>query len=59
MKRKNNYSPRRKWSVSQLSQMLGDNDKPCKCKCVDFKRGDADWIMCPDCGRIWIRNERK
>ena len=57
--KKKKTSPRRKWGLSQLSHMLGDDNKPCKCRFVNFKESHADWIMCPECKRVWIRNERR
>lgn len=51
----NKLSSKLNWVCSEISHQLKDDEKECDCKDLDFSITFADWMMCPDCQRIWIR----
>jgi len=54
-KMSNKLSSKLNWVCSEISHQLKDDEKECDCKDLDFSITFADWMMCPDCQRIWIR----
>lgn len=51
----NKLSPKLNWEISKISHQLKDCEKDCNCNELDFSIKSIDWMMCPDCQRIWVR----
>ena len=56
MKGKQKQSSKSRWELSEISYQLGSEEN-CKCSLLNWRDKKADWMMCPECGRIWVRKE--